>query len=535
MQNEVVDILIIGAGASSAAAVYSLSSLNVKILCLEQGDWMNSSHYPSNYKDWQILRNYKYNQSPNIRKMETDYPINEEDSDVQVANFNGVGGGTILYSGHFPRMKPSDFRVNTLDGVADDWPINYQTLNQYFSQNDINMGVSGLRGDPAIPLHELPLPPIAMGRMGEIIGHGFNKLGWHWWPSDTAIISEDYDGRGKCINLSPCNSGCSQGAKSSVDISYWPKNLRKRGVELRTRCRVREIIVDSNDMAKGVIYFDENGVEQKQYSEMVILACNGIGTPRILLNSTSKYFPDGLANRSGLVGKNLMFHPWGRVEGTFQEMLHSHLGAQGSCLLSHEFYETDKKRDFVRGYTLQVVRGQPPVNTAIHGYLKGTIPLGYKHHEAFLKYYGKQISIEIMCEDLPEESNCVTIDPELTDSHGIPAPKISYRLGENSKKMLKHASQKATIALEESGAIETYSHGQVRETGWHNMGTARMGNDSKKSVVNEWGRSHDVKNLFIIDGSIFVTSGAVNPTTTIQALSLYISDQIKNNISNLFD
>ena len=533
MDNNLVDILVIGAGASSAAAVSNLSSLGVNIICLEQGDWMNTNEYPSNFKNWQTIRDQKFNQSPNIRKRETDYPINEEDSEIEVANFNGVGGGTILYSGHFPRMKPSDFSVKSLDGVGEDWPISYKTLEPYFAQNDINMGVSGLKGDPAIPEHELPLPPIAMGRMGEVIGQGFNKLGWHWWPSDTAIISEDYDGRAKCINLSPCNSGCSQGAKSSVDVAYWHKNLRKRGVELKTRCRVREILVDEKDRAKGVIYYDENGVECRQFAEIVIIACNGIGTPRILLNSKSKYFPDGLSNRSGMVGKNLMFHPWGRVEGTFEEMLDSHLGPQGSCVLSHEFYETDQQRGFLRGYTLQVVRGQPPVNIAKWGYKRGAVPWGTQHHESFQKYYGKQIQIEVCCEDLPEISNTVTLDPNLKDCHGIPAPKITYQLSDNSRKMLNHGLEQARIALEAAGATETYSHGQVRESGWHNMGTARMGLDPNNSVVNEWGQSHDVKNLFIIDGSVFVTSGAVNPTTTIQALALYISDQIKNNITTI--
>ena len=129
----------------------------------------------------------------------------------------------------------------------------------------------------------------------------------------------------------------------------------------------------------------------------------------------------------------------------------------------------------------------------------------------------------------------MTLDPELTDTHGIPAPKITYRLSENSERMLAHALQRTSDVLEAAGAVQINPYGQVRETGWHLLGTARMGNDPEKSVVNEWGRSHDVKNLFIIDGSIFVTSAAVNPTTTIQALALYITDRMKKNLANLFD
>tara|TARA_E500000331_G_scaffold201152_1_gene193107 strand:+ start:43654 stop:45258 length:1605 start_codon:yes stop_codon:yes gene_type:complete len=534
MADDIVDVLIIGAGASAAAFAWSMADTRMRILCLEQGDWMNPAEYPSTTKHWQTRRQVAYNQSPNVRQRDTDYPINEDESAVSVANFNGVGGGTILYSAHFPRFKPSDFRVKSLDGLADDWPLTYQDLDPFFAQNDKNMGVSGLPGDPMIPYHDMPLHHIPIGKMGDAMGRGFNKLGWHWWPSDAAIISEDYEGREKCANLGPCNSGCAKGAKSSVDIAYWPLNQRL-GVELKTRCRVREITVDENDMATGAIYFDENGVEHHQRAEMVVMACNGVGTPRLLLNSTSKNFPDGLANRSGLVGKNLMFHPWGMVEGFIDEDMMSHLGPQGTCLLSQEFYETDTARDFVRGYTLQVTRGMAPVAVATNGTLGGDIPWGKEHHEAFRRYYGNSVLVGICCEDLPEEVNHVTLDPELKDSNGIPAPKLNYRLSENSERMMSHGLARATEALEAAGAFKISPYGQVRHTGWHLMGTARMGDDPQKSVVNGWGRSHDVKNLFVIDGSIFVTSGAVNPTTTIQALSLYIADQIKSNLANLFD
>lgn len=533
MAEDIVDVLIIGAGASSAAAAWSLSDTKMRILCLEQGDWMDPSEYPSNNKYWQVNRN-EFNQSPNGRKWDTDYPINEDDSAISVANFNGVGGGTVLYSGHFPRLKPSDFRANSLDGVADDWPIDYTTLDPYFAQNDRNMGVSGLAGDPAIPYHEPPLPVVPIGKMGDTLGRGLNKLGWHWWPSDAAIITEDYEGREKCVNLGPCNYGCAQGAKSSVDVAYWPVNQRL-GVELKTRCRVREITVDENDMATGAIYFDEDGVEHHQRAEVVIMACNGIGTPRLLLNSTSARFPDGLANRSGMVGKNLMFHPWGFVKGHFNEPLDSHLGPMGSCMLSQEFYESDPNRDFVRGYSLQFTRGSAAIDTAVNGTFGGDIPWGSGHHEAFEKYMGRDINANICCEDLPELCNTVTLDPTLVDSHGIPAPKITYRLSDNSKRMMHHAVGKATEALQAAGAFQIDAAGHTAGTGWHHMGTARMGKDPETSVVNEWGRSHDVKNLFIIDGSVFVTSGAVNPTTTIQALALYIADSMKKNLANLFD
>ena len=534
MVNKIVDVLIIGAGASGAAAAWSLADTGMHIMCMEQGDWAKQSDYPSNTKDWEVRRNKEMSASPNVRQMKSDYPINDQESPISVVNYNGVGGSTVLYAAHFPRLHPSDFKVKSLDGVAEDWPIDYFQLEPYYQQNDKNIGVSGLDGDPAYPDKQLPLPPIPMGKMGNVIGEGFNKLGWHWWPSDAAIISEPYEGRDRCINLGPCISGCSQGAKSSADVTYWPMAIRA-GVELKTNCRVREITVDDKGMATGVIYYDAQGQEQEQKAEVVIVACNGVGTPRLLLNSKSELFPDGLANSSGLVGKNLMMHPWNHMEGFFEPGLASHLGPQGSCVLSQQFYESDANRDFDRGYGLQVTRGSAPIATAINGYNRGDIPWGDGHHDAFKKYFGTNIAVGVCVEDLPELHNCVTLDPDITDSDGIAAPKITYRLSENSLKMLAHGRARSRELLEAAGAKQINDYGQLRYAGWHLLGTARMGRDPATSVVNEWGRSHDVKNLFIVDGSIFVTSAAGNPTTTIQALALYIADTMKKNLANLFD
>lgn len=531
-KQDTVDILIIGAGASGAVAAWNLSTSGLSILCLEQGGRTDPGDYPSTKQNWEVLKQTVYHVSPNVRKLPSDYPINDSDSPIAIANYNAVGGGTILYSGHFPRFHPSDFKVHSLDGVADDWPIDYSQLEPYFEQNDRMMGVSGLSGDPAYPPIEGLLPPVPLGKMGEKIGEGFNKLGWHWWPSYSAIITRNYKNREKCINLGPCNMGCAQGAKSSVDVTYWPYALNN-GVVLKTQCRVREITLDTMGRANGVIYYDQSGMEQKQLARMVIVACNGVGTPRLLLNSTSPLFPDGLANRSGLVGKNLMLHPCGYVEGVFEEHLDSHVGPQGCCILGQEFYETELSRGFLRGYTMHVLRGPGPIETALSGMLRREIPWGQGHHSAFSDRFGHIISMAIITEDLPEPHNCVTLDPELKDAHGIPAPKISYRLSDNTKAMLAHGLNRGKEVMLAAGAKKTFAFGPIRHTGWHLMGTTRMGRDPRFSVVNDWGRSHDVPNLFIVDSSVFVTSGAVNPVSTLQAVALYITDRIKQNLSDI--
>ena len=539
MGNEKVDVLIIGAGASGAALAWSLLETKMRILCLEQGEDVSYHSFPSLRQDYELARYAEFSCDPNVRKLKQDYPINSSESCITPVNWNGVGGSTINFLGHWPRMRPSDFRTKSLDGVGEDWPIDYYLLEPFYEMNDKNIGSSGLAGNTAYPEYAPPHPPIAIGKLGQTLAQGFNAKGWHWWPSDVAILSEDADGRQKCVNAGTCDLGCAAGAKGGANFTYWP-TLKNAGVELRTNARVKEILIDDNTgLAKGVLYHDSDGQLNEQKAEMVVLACNGIGTPRLLLNSKSKTFPNGLGNSSGLVGKNLMFHPLVGVTGVFDEPMKGHEGPMACSILSQEFYESDPSRGFSRGYGLYSGRSTTPMTFALGGYgIDKPIPWGSEHRRIMDEVYPYMAGLTVVTEDLPEEHNCVTLDPELTDSDGIPAPKIYYQIGENTNAMLIHAEAKAEEIIMAAGAKYVLKRQDDKvwwRAGWHQMGTCRMGNDPKSSVVNSWGRSHDVKNLFLVDGSIFVTSGAVNPTSTIQALALYIGDQIKNNIANLFD
>ena len=291
MTNEPVDVLIIGAGASGAAIAWSLVETRMRILCLEQGPHLHDKNFPSRREDYELARYGDFSCDPNVRQLPQDYPINVEDSEISPVNFNAVGGSTINFLGHWPRFHPSDFRARTLDGVAEDWPIDYATLEPFYNMNDRNTGVSGLKGNPSYPPYEPPLPPIPIGKLGKTLAKGFNELGWHWWPSDVAILSRDQDGRAKCVNAGTCDLGCAAGAKGGTNFTYWPM-LESTGVELRTDCRVREILVDeASGFASGVLYHGADGQLHEQRAEIVILACNGVGTPRLLFNSKSKTFP----------------------------------------------------------------------------------------------------------------------------------------------------------------------------------------------------------------------------------------------------
>jgi choline dehydrogenase-like flavoprotein len=221
--------------------------------------------------------------------------------------------------------------------------------------------------------------------------------------------------------------------------------------------------------------------------------------------------------------------------GFFPEPLEGYKGPTGCGIVSQEFYETDPTRGFVRGYSYELTRGIGPVGTALLGMSQGRVPWGEGHHEAYAELWDRTAGMVAICEDLPEEHNTVTLDPDLVDGDGIPCPKIDYRLSENSRRMLDHAVARGREVLEAAGAKETQAEAPLSIAGWHLMGTTRMGTDPDTSVVNEWGRCHDVKNLFVVDGSLFVTSGGVNPTNTIQALALYVGDRIKKNLTSLFD
>ena len=205
------------------------------------------------------------------------------------------------------------------------------------------------------------------------------------------------------------------------------------------------------------------------------------------------------------------------------------------AIWSQEFYESDPSRGFLRGYTFEFVRGQGAVMAAVQGMQTGRLPWGAAHHAAYRKLHAHRTGMVAICEDLPEAHNRVTLDPVLKDGHGIPAPKLHYTLSENSRRMLDHAVARGSEILRAAGARDIATEAPIQSNGVHLMGTARMGTNPERSVVNEWGRSHDVRNLFIVDGSIFVTSAGLNPTRTIQALALYIADQMKRRLSTLFD
>ena len=527
-RGEEVDVLIVGAGPSGAVAAKELSGAGLSVVCLEQGHYPDATDFPGKSPAFELLSQKTWHPNPNVRDMPRDYPVNTEQSDINPLMFAAVGGSTTLYAGHWTPFLPSDFRVKSLDGIAEDWPFTYEELLPYLEEVEHAVGVSGLPGNPAYPPQRaFPTPPLPIGKAGMKAAEGMDKLGWHWWPGTNAIPSLAWNGLNPCVRTGTCMTGCPEGAKSTANITYWPHAIRQ-GARLVTGARVREIEVDDRGLATGAVYIDENGRERRQKARLVILCANGIGTPRLLLLSKSKRFPDGLANSSGMVGKRLMMHPFSAVMGVYEDPLDSWIGPFGQLIESFEFYETDEKRGFLRGAKWGAMPGGGPLGaTSFVGsqIFKGEQPAvedlwGENLHQMVERRFGHSLVWGIIGEDLPEEANRVEIDPELTDTDGVPAPKLVYKVSQNSHDMLRFHVARLLEAVEAAGAIETNVVHQVPDTGWHLIGTCTMGDDPKRSVVNQWGQAHDVPNLYVLDASTFPTSGGVNPTATIMTVAL---------------
>lgn len=517
--NDDMDVVIVGAGPSGAVTAHTLAEKGFKVICLEQGDWISPSDYPGNKPEYELLLQKKWSWNPNTRGRPADYPMNLDAAEVTPIMIAGVGGSSVFYGAHWMRLLPSDFRVRTLDGICDDWPIDYYELEPFYNRIDSFLGAAGLGGDPAYPPQEFEMPPHPLGKGGMRMAKAMNKLGWHWWPGTQTIPSWNFKHMAKCVRWGVCETGCPAGAKASFDIGYWP-HAKAAGAKLVTGARVREITLDSLGLANGVIWIDRDGKEHKQKARAVVLAANGIGTSRLLLLSKSASFPDGLCNSSGLVGKNLMLHPNNEALGLYDEDIESWKGPAGQLMYSLEFYETDLSRGFYRGSKMNLMPVPGILRIFEHF---NELPFEQRWGPAVHdigKYAGRALSWAGNVEDLPEETNRVTLDPDLKDSDGIPAPRIEYRISKNTQRNLDFTLDRMAEMHEAAGAAHVLRQPLWKEAPGHILGTARMGNDPRTSVVDRYGRAHDVKNLFIVDGSVMVTSGGLNPTATIAALAL---------------
>ncbi len=526
-----VDVVVVGAGPGGAITSMVLAEQGIKVACLEQGPWFRPQDRPHASTDWEWRRLTDWSTAPNVRARPYDYPVDSVDESTLM--WNGVGGGTGIYTATWPRYRPSDFRKGDEHGLAPNWPIAYEDLAPFFEKADQACGVAGWAGDPAMPergpFQTLPVP---RGGMGRIAAAGFDKLGWHWWPMPMAILSQPHAGRPACNNCGNCQNGCPTGAMADMAVTHWPRALAA-GAELRTECRVERVETDDRGRATGVVYVDRNtGVRHWQPADVVVLAANGVGTSRLMLLSEGARHPNGLANSSDQVGRNLMHHTLGIVECWVDDVTDCHQGIISATAICEEFAETDTSRGFVNGVTLHIVRMNGAGYQALGSHSGNVAPWGAGHHDWFERHFARGIGILVVGDDLPRPDNRVTLSPDVVDSDGLPAPHIAYGMCRNDARLAQFGLDRAVEFAEAVGAHDIKVNPFRNEAGryappaWHLLGTARMGDDPTTSVVNKWHQAWDCPNLYVMDGSVMVTGAAINPTSTITALAYRAAERL---------
>jgi choline dehydrogenase-like flavoprotein len=531
---DTVDFIVIGSGAAGGTVARELARAGLDVVVLEQGPRYTTADFRhdelANWVDLKLSNNLQTNPQT-FRKSASEVATRAKDFPTAWYAPN-VGGSTSHFTANYWRLHEVDFnersRIGAIPGTTfADWPISYAELEPYYTKVEWEVGVSGLAGaSPFDPPRSkpYPMPPLPVKSSGVLFERGARKLGLHPFPAPMAINSKLYRGRSPCVQCGLCgNFGCEVMAKSSSVWTVIPEAEATGRCEVRADSYVFRIGMNAKGRATGVHYFDARKVEQFQKAKAVVVCANGSETPRLLLNSATESHPQGLANSSGMVGRYLMFNKGGGAQARFEHPLNEYKGANVTRILQ-DFYKSDPKRGFYGGGGLDARSGGPlgwgqdvPDGTPEWG-------PGLKD---YLESYTHWMSVSGHGTSLPLETNRVDLDPELKDAWGIPAIRTTYK---DHPDDLKHAAFQRDLAVEimDAAGAKQIVPGGIRNGngGVHLLGTCRMGDDPKTSVIDKYHRTHDVRNLFLCDGSSFVTSGRGQPTETIEALAFRAGDYI---------
>ena len=529
-----VDFVVVGSGAAGGVMAKELSQAGFSVVVLEQGPWRNENDFPHDeIKVWQH-NHFTIDWS----KQPTTFRATEKDKANQQPALmygRGVGGTTVHFSANYWRFKPIDFReVSTKGSLAGtslaDWPISYDELEPYYTKVDWEVGVAGAPGPFDPPRSRAyPMPPHAIKSEGVLIERAARQLGWTAFPAPMAINSRFYQGRSQCVSCGFClGFGCEVRAKNSSLVTVIPAAMATGKCEVRTNAYVRKVEVSPRGRVTGVKYFDADRREVYQLAKAVVLCANGAETPRLLFNSASAAFPNGLANSSGYVGRNLMFNGAGFAVGRFENEVNGYKGIVASRII-WDTYELDPKLGFAGGGGFDFRFAQPPINFAFAGLAPGEPTWGREYKRLLATNFNRTLTAYGHTTSLPVPGNSISLDPRVKDAWGLPALRVTYQDHPQDLKMYKWFADRSEDLLKAAGATKTWQLDVTsQQFGVHLLGTCRMGDDPKTSVVDKYHRAHDVRNLFIVDGSSFVTSGRGQPTMTIQALAFRAGDHIAN-------
>ena len=532
---DTVDFVVVGSGAAGGVVARELAQAGLDVVVMEQGPRLSAADFKhdelSYWYDHAITVDPR--KSPQtFRKTASDKAVHAPGAPTLIYA-RLVGGSSTHFTANFWRFHEVDFRERSLLGpiartTFDDWPIDYAEMEPYYTKVEWEIGVSGLAGaSPFDPPRSrpYPMPPLPVKSSGVLLERGARKLGLHPFPAPMAIASEPYRDRPACAHCGFCiGFGCEMRAKSSTLYTAIPEAEATGRCEVRSESYVHRIEVNDRDRVTGVAYFDAQGREQFQKARAVVVCANGAETPRLLLMSANARHPHGLANANGLVGKNLMFNTYSEVGAVFEHQLNEYKSVQVTRIV-HDYYDSDPKRGFYGGGGFDARIGPVPIGWSLF-----SMPPDRAWGPGFKKLLESQDRAMISAThgtSLPMESNTIDLDPEVKDAWGMPAIRVTYKDHPDDLANARFLQDRADEVLQAAGALETWKVPVTESTiGVHLLGTCRMGNDPKTSVVDRYHRTHDIRNLFLCDGSSLVTGGRGQPTMTIQALAFRAGEHI---------
>ena len=510
-------VVIIGSGAGGGTLANELAQKGIKSVVLEAGKRFKMDDIEND--EWKMFGKISWLDK---RYVVGPARIAEDFPNLPAWIVKGVGGATMHWAGVAMRFQEHEFKMKTANGTIPganvlDWPITLKEMEPYYAKAEDKMGVTGTKAT-GMPHH-------SPSNHAKVVAEGAKRIGAKCEAANLAINTEARDGRPACQVNGFCMQGCRIGAKWSTMYTEIPKAEATGNTEVRPQSMVLRIEHDKTGKVTGVLYADKEGNQHLQKARVVAVAGNSIESPRMLLNSESSMFPNGLANSSGQVGQNYMTHTTGGVYAEFEKPVHMYKSTVVPNIV-HEWKDNDPTRGHVAGYELETLHLGLPFMSAFLNPGKG----GWGRELAdSLSNYENMAGFWICGEDMPVESNNITLHATEKDQYGLPVPVVYKTDHINDTNMREHAYARSKELFESVGALKINNLPPYPAS--HNMGTNRMSEHARDGVVNRWGQSHDIKNLFVSDGSQFTTSGTENPTLTIVALAIrqadYIADQMK--------
>lgn len=536
--DEAVDFVIVGSGSAGGILAKELSTNGFKVVVLEQGPFRTAQDFT--HDELSVMMFSELNGGNNDVHQQT---FRDDESKDAVAPdgpapldyAQTVGGASVHFSANFWRLREVDFKERSLLGPVSgtnfaDWPISYADLEPYYTRVDWEIGVSGAPGpSDSFRSRPFPVPPLPIKSSGALLEKGAKKLGFEVQPAPLAVLSQPHNGRPACINCGFCMSfGCEANAKSSTLATMIPAALASGNCEIRAECAVYRVGTNAAGRVDEVFYIDPDGAQRSQKAKAVILSANGAETSRLLLSSANSRFPDGLANSSGFVGRNLMFNGHAIATGYFEEPLNDFKSVQCTRIV-HHFYESDPARGFYGGGGIDArpLFAATPILYALAGGAPAEPKWGAAFKDNLAHNFTHNMSILGSTTSLAMDRNNITLDPSHKDKWGRPSIRVTYKDHDDDMSMVSFMRDRALELFDAVGATKSWAMPVEHSNGGaHLLGTCRMGDDPATSVIDKFHRTHDIPNLFLCDGSSLVTSGRGQPTMTIMALAFRASEHI---------